>query len=144
MHRARAASTLDPHDIVERMLDGVIARLEQHMPWRPGARRLLRELNEAGVPCALVTMSWHRFVDPIVAALPPGTFPAVVTGDDVPHGEGKPGPVPYLLGAELCGVDPADCVAIEDSPTGVRSALGRRLPRARRAERARHRPGARA
>ena len=114
---------LDPHEIVDRMLDGVIARLEQHIPWRPGARRLLRELNEAGVPCALVTMSWGRFVDPVVAALPPGTFTAVVAGDDVPPGEGKPGPVPYLLGAELCDAHPADCVAIEDSPTGVRSAL---------------------
>jgi beta-phosphoglucomutase-like phosphatase (HAD superfamily) len=114
---------LDEHEVVERMLDGVVARLEQHIPWRPGACRLLAELNDAGVPCALVTMSWHRFVDPVVAALPPGSFTAIVAGDDVPEGEGKPGPLPYLLGAEACGVHPGDCVAIEDSPTGVRSAL---------------------
>ena len=37
---------------------------------------------------------------------------------------GKPAPDPYLRAAELLGVDPADCVAIEDSPTGVASALG--------------------
>jgi len=36
---------------------------------------------------------------------------------------GKPHPEPYLLAAERLGVDPRDCVAIEDSPTGVRSAL---------------------
>ena len=51
-------------------------------------------------------MSWHRFVDPVVAALPPGSFTAIVAGDDVPRGEGKPGPVPYLMGAEPCGVAP--------------------------------------
>ena len=28
------------------------------MPWRPGARELLADLRTAGVPCALVTMSW--------------------------------------------------------------------------------------
>lgn len=121
--RGQTGIPLEPHDIVERMLDGVIARLEQHIPWRPGARRLLAELREAGVPCALVTMSWRRFVDPVVDALPPGTFAAIVTGDEVPDGEGKPGPTPYLMGAAACEALPADCIAIEDSPTGVRSAL---------------------
>jgi HAD superfamily hydrolase (TIGR01509 family) len=121
--KQHAGLPLDPHTIVDRLLDGVVARLEQHIPWRPGACRLLRELNEAGVPCALVTMSWRRFVEPVIAALPPDSFVAVITGDEVPPGQGKPSPTPYLLGAEACAADPADCVAIEDSPTGVRSAL---------------------
>ena len=34
----------------------------------------------------------------------------------------KPDPAPYLRAAELLGVDPARCVAVEDSPTGVASA----------------------
>jgi hypothetical protein len=58
----------------------------------------------------------------VLAALPPGTFVAAITGDEVPHGEGKPSPTPYLLGAEAVGIDPRDCVAIEDSQTGVTSA----------------------
>ena len=115
---------LPAEEIVDRLLDGVIARLHHRIPWQPGARELLAELNAAGVPCALVTMSWRRFVDPVVAALPPGSFVASITGDEVPLGEGKPEPTPYLLGAEAVGAHPADCVAIEDSPTGVRSALG--------------------
>jgi HAD superfamily hydrolase (TIGR01509 family) len=114
---------LPPDEIVERLLDGVIARLHRRIPWQPGARRLLDELIAAGVPCALVTMSWRRFVDPILAALPDGTFVAAITGDEVPLGEGKPHPTPYLMGARACGAEPGDCVAIEDSPTGVRSAL---------------------
>jgi HAD superfamily hydrolase (TIGR01509 family) len=111
-------------EIVDRLLDGVIARLHRRIPWRPGARELLAELNAAGVPCVLVTMSWRRFVDPVLAALPPGSFLRAIAGDEVPLGEGKPEPTPYLLGAEAAGVDARDCVAIEDSPTGVRSALG--------------------
>ena len=120
--REHGGVPLEPEEIVERLLDGVIARLRGNIPWRPGARRLLRELNHAGVPCALVTMSWRRMVDPIVAALPPDSFDAVITGDEVPAGHGKPNPTPYLMAAELCAADPRDCVAIEDSPTGVRSA----------------------
>ncbi|MFP5486773.1 MAG: HAD-IA family hydrolase, partial [Acidimicrobiia bacterium] len=115
---------LPAEEIVERLLDGVIARLHRRIPWQPGARELLVELNAAGVPCVLVTMSWRRFVEPVLAALPPGSFIASITGDEVPLGEGKPAPTPYLLGARAAGVHPSDCVAIEDSPTGVRSALG--------------------
>jgi HAD superfamily hydrolase (TIGR01509 family) len=118
--RDRGGVDLDPHDIVERMLDGVIARVRERVPWRPGARRLLSELNELGVPCALVTMSWRRLVDAVIDELAPIRFDAVVTGDNVRHG--KPHPEPYLLAAERLGVDPAECVAIEDSPTGVASA----------------------
>ncbi len=114
---------LPAEEIVERLLDGVVARLHRKIPWRPGARELLADLTAAGVPCALVTMSWRRFVDPIVAALPRRTFAAIVAGDEVPPGEGKPHPTPYLVGAAACGADPRDCVAIEDSPTGMRSAL---------------------
>ena len=114
---------LPAEEIVERLLDGVIARLHRKIPWRPGARELLADLNEAGVPCALVTMSWRRFADPVLAALPPRSFVSTITGDEVPRGRGKPHADPYLMGAEACGVAPEDCLAIEDSPTGVRSAI---------------------
>ena len=44
----------------------------------------------------------------------------VVTADDVERG--KPDPAPYLLGARLLGVDPADCLVVEDAPSGLASA----------------------
>lgn len=111
---------LTPEEVLERLLDGVVARVAQHVPWRPGARELLLELAARGAPCALVTMSYTRFVAPILAELPDGIFAAVVTGDSVTHG--KPHPEPYLTAARLLDVDPADCIAIEDSNTGCRSA----------------------
>jgi HAD superfamily hydrolase (TIGR01509 family) len=107
--------------VVNLLLDGVIERVTARIPWQPGARELLASLQRAGVPCALVTMSWRRFADAVVHALPPGSFQVVVTGDEVAHG--KPHPQPYLRAAELLGVDPRQCVAIEDSPTGIRSAM---------------------
>ena len=110
----------EPEAIVEELLDRVAARLDHEVPWRPGALELLTAVRAAGVPCALVTMSYRRFVDPILATLPPDTFGVVVTGDEVDCG--KPHPEPYLAAARALGVDPSRTVAIEDSSTGTESA----------------------
>jgi HAD superfamily hydrolase (TIGR01509 family) len=107
-------------EIVEELLDGVVVQVEQAVPWRPGAVPLLTALTGAGVRCGLVTMSYERFVAPILARLPPETFRVVVTGEQVRRG--KPHPEPYLTAAAALGVRPEQCVAIEDSNTGVRSA----------------------
>ncbi len=115
-----AAIDLPPAVIVEELLDRVVARVEREVPWRPGALALLRDLRTSGVRCALVTMSYQRFVDPILAILPDDTFEVVVTGDSVTFG--KPHPEPYEKAAAVLGVAPADTVAIEDSNTGARSA----------------------
>ena len=109
-----------PEEIVEELLDGVVARVRESVPWRPGAVELLAELIDLGVPCALVTMSYDRFVAPILAQLPEGAFGVVVTGDRVSRG--KPHPEPYLTAAAALGVRPGDCVAIEDSNPGATSA----------------------
>lgn len=110
-------------EIIDRLLSGVSERIQSGIPWRPGARELLTELNALGVPCALVTMSWTEFARHVTDALPLETFVTSITGDAVPAGRGKPHPDPYLMGAAAVGFEPADCVAIEDSPTGVRSAI---------------------
>lgn len=111
---------LEPAEIVEYLLDRVTARLDQEIPWRPGAVELIGDLATRGVPLALVTMSYLRFVRPVLAALPPGTFAEVVTGDAVSRG--KPDPEPYLKATRGLGVHPTGCLAIEDSDTGARSA----------------------
>lgn len=115
-----------PDQVVHHLLQGVIRRVREHVPWQPGARELLAELGAAGVPSALVTMSWTSFADVLVAQLPPGTFDTVVTGDQVERG--KPHPEAYLEAAGRLGIDPARCVAIEDSPTGAESATAAGVP----------------
>src|SRR5579885_2100753 len=49
---------LPAEEIVDRLLDHVVEQAGESMPWRPGARELLAELKAAGVPTALVTMSY--------------------------------------------------------------------------------------
>jgi HAD superfamily hydrolase (TIGR01509 family) len=109
-----------PEEIVEMLLDGVVARVRETVPWRPGARELLTDLHARGVRCALVTMSYQRFVAPILAQLPPETFSVIVTGDQVTNG--KPHPEPYETAAAALGGPPRECLAIEDSNTGAKSA----------------------
>lgn len=119
--RDRGGVPLDPPVIVERLLDGVIAKTRETLIWRPGARELLIEARDASVPCVLVTMSWRRFAEAVIEAAPAGVFAGSITGDEIANG--KPAPDPYLAAASLVGVEPTECVAIEDSPTGVASAL---------------------
>ncbi|HLS44952.1 MAG TPA: HAD family hydrolase [Ornithinicoccus sp.] len=123
---ARTPVTGTPEQVVDRLLAGVVTRTRSGLPWRPGAKELLEECVAAGVPCALVTMSWAPLADVLLEGLPKGTFSTVVTGDQVAHG--KPSPDPYLMAAERLGVTPADCVALEDSGTGVRSATAAGVP----------------
>jgi sugar-phosphatase len=52
------------------------------------------------------------------AGLP--SVPLIVGADDV--NEGKPSPDPYLMGAKLLGLDPEQCLALEDAPAGIASA----------------------
>jgi HAD superfamily hydrolase (TIGR01509 family) len=107
--------------IVDFLVDRVVEEVAREVPWQPGARELLTALAEAGVPCALVTMSYRRLAEPFAAAAPAGVFRTIVAGDEVTHG--KPHPEAYLTAAARLGVDPARCVAVEDSPAGIGSAL---------------------
>jgi HAD superfamily hydrolase (TIGR01509 family) len=108
-------------EIIDELLDGVIGAIRANgVTWQPGAVELLAALNGAGVPTALVTMSYASFAETVVAQLPHGRFDALVTGDRVARG--KPAPDPYLLAAAMLGVDARNCVAIEDSGTGAASA----------------------
>lgn len=118
--RAHGGVGLEPELIVQRLLDDVVRAAEQAMPWQRGARELLSQANAAGLACGLVTMSYRQLADAVIAALEPGTFDVVVTGDQVL--DGKPHPEAYLTAARQLGVDPRRCVAIEDSPTGIASA----------------------
>ena len=108
-------------DVVARIVAAVAASLADHVPWQPGVPELLAQLRQAGVVCAMVTMSYRELADAVVKDAPEGTFAAVVTGEQVT--DGKPHPECYLLTAEMLGVDIAACVAIEDSRPGIASAL---------------------
>ena len=82
----------------------------------PGAARLLRTLDDLGLPWAVVTSADRRLA---TVRLHAAGLPArhLVTVEDTPRG--KPDPAPYLAGAALLGVDPKDCLVVEDSQPGI-------------------------
>ena len=118
--KAKMGLQLEPEEIINRLTDDVVAQLEVSIPWRPGAQALLRELKKRGVKTALVTMSMTRMAESVANQIPFEAFDVIVAGDMVTHG--KPHPEPYLMAARLLGVAPEDCVAFEDSLTGLTSA----------------------
>ncbi len=89
---------------------------------RPGALALLERLVDAGVPVAVASNSQRAFVQRTLASagLLDGRFATVVSAEDVEHP--KPAPDIYLEACLRLGAEPAECAALEDSPTGVAAA----------------------
>ena len=88
---------------------------------RPGALALLEWLSEQSLPRAVATSSRSKGAARKLRACGLETFfDVVVSADDVTHR--KPAPDPYLLAAQRLGVDPARCLAFEDSGPGTQSA----------------------
>ncbi|MEU2176407.1 HAD family phosphatase [Nocardia sp. NPDC019219] len=90
------------------------------IPWRPGAKDALAMVRAAGLSSALVTNTKRSLTEFGLDTLGRDFFDVSVCGDEVAHG--KPEPDVYLRAAELLGLAPEQCVAVEDSPTGARAA----------------------
>ncbi|MBV2365270.1 HAD family hydrolase [Streptomonospora nanhaiensis] len=104
----------------ERIVDRVTGVLRDSVPVLEGAVEAVRGVRAAGAATALVTSSPRKVTEVVLEALAGAEFDAVVTAEDVERR--KPDPLPYLLGAELLGVAPGDCWAVEDSPSGAEAA----------------------
>ena len=93
--------------------------------WCPGARELLTAVRAAGLRTALVTTTPRRLADIVLATirtdLDGDPFDVTVCGDEVPAL--KPDPAPYRQAMAALGVQPADCVVVEDSESGVAAGL---------------------
>ena len=118
--KERVGSQLEPQQIIDQITDGVLSQLERAIPWRPGARELLKLLRDNNVKTALVTGSMHRMAQKVAEQIGFEGFDVIVGGDDVV--KGKPHPESYLKAASMLGVNPTHCVAFEDSLTGITAA----------------------
>lgn len=101
------AALASVHELEETTMEGITAL--------PGAARALSLLPKDRV--AIATSGSHRVATRRIAAARlerPGAF---VTFDDVERG--KPAPDPFLLAAQRLGVDPAECLVVEDAPKGL-------------------------
>ncbi len=113
-------------EVTAMLIRHTAALFSQPMPWRPGAARLLAEVRAAGLATALVTATHRELVDMALNTLGHDNFDAVVPGDEADSN--KPDPAPYLRAMKMLELEPAHCVAIEDSPNGSLSALRAGVP----------------
>ncbi|MBR7744732.1 HAD-IA family hydrolase [Phycicoccus sp. BSK3Z-2] len=90
----------------------------------PGALDLLAGLSAAGVPTAIVTSSTDDLAEARLTATDLPRPTVVVTASDVTRG--KPHPDPWLLGARRLGVDPGECLVVEDAVAGLQAARAAR------------------
>lgn len=87
----------------------------------PGALDLIDRIRDKGYRVGLASSGDRDKVAFSMQALHlDGRFEVVVTGDDIGHS--KPHPEVYLTAAGRLGIDPGECLAIEDAPSGVRAA----------------------
>lgn len=102
----------------------VVRRMTQKLslgaPVLPGALELLQDLKENKVSTALVSASPRVLVDAVLKSIPNNTFSFSLSADDVENP--KPNPEAYLKAAEKFNADIANCLILEDSPTGVKAA----------------------
>lgn len=95
--------------------------IAEELPVKPGVYELLSWLRENGYPIALATSTSRPSVDSHLSRTGlTQYFDAIVTGDTVEHS--KPAPDIYLRACALLNTPPEECIAVEDSPNGIRSA----------------------
>ncbi|MBS0223552.1 MAG: HAD family phosphatase [Proteobacteria bacterium] len=94
---------------------------ETELELKPGALNLLDLLDELGLPRAIATSSSHKAVQHHLAAHDLAQrFHVIVAAGD--YSASKPAPDPFLRAAERLAVAPGDCLVLEDSHNGIRSA----------------------
>ena len=112
---------LPDEQINERLVAKVREALaHQQVEFLPGIERFLTQVRDAQIPAAIVTNATTSIAQRTADAAPEGTFSVIIGNDETTHP--KPDPQPYLLAAQRLGVESSRCVALEDSPSGVRSA----------------------
>ncbi len=118
-----------PYDRIRKTVDDAFVRCrrEGKIPLKPGARQILDRLDGNGLRLALASSTYREIVEPEMEAVGLlGCFEQIVCGDEILNG--KPAPDIFLEAAARLRVDPADCLVLEDSINGVRSACSAGMP----------------
>ena len=117
----RLGVPMEPAAINDEVVRRVMSTYEQGLPLLPHAVDTVRELA-ARWPLGLASSSNRPIIELVLerSGLAP-CFAVVVSSEEVDRG--KPAPDVYLAVARGLGVDPKDCVAIEDSTNGIKSAV---------------------
>lgn len=118
-----AGLTLDEKSLprwVDRLYVIVSGLFSADLPFRPGIAELLTE-GKGTLPMMVVTNTYRSLTDQALQTIGADHFVGSVCGDEVDHG--KPAPEPYRRACQYLGLTPDDCLAVEDSTNGMRSAV---------------------
>ncbi|MFE5890910.1 HAD-IA family hydrolase [Streptomyces sp. NPDC056462] len=110
----------DPQPLAADLEARFLTAVQREAAPLPGALALLDLLQESGIPTALVSASSRPVMDAVLKTLGGDRFRTTVAEGETPRC--KPAADPYLAAARALWVDPAACLAVEDSPTGVAAA----------------------
>lgn len=111
---------IKPENLVEEKKDEFLKLINQ-IKGRDGAKKLVLRMKEKFKVCVASSTNRKELI-PTLKNTGMDLFDVVISGDDVQNV--KPDPAIYLLAAKKMGVDPKECVAIEDSDVGVLAAKG--------------------
>jgi HAD superfamily hydrolase (TIGR01509 family) len=114
--------TKSTHEYISRYDSVVKEVLSQRLEPQPGVVDLLKECEARGLPKAVASSALREWVHLKLNSIGlQDYFETILGGDDVING--KPKPDIYLLAAERLGLNANECIAIEDSPVGIRAAV---------------------
>ena len=117
----RLGVPMTPSEINDDVVRRVAATYEEHLPLLPQAVETVRELGERW-RLGVASSSNRPIIDLVLDRMGVrDCFAVVVSSEEVANG--KPAPDVYLAVARELGVDPKDCVAVEDSTNGIKSAV---------------------
>ncbi len=110
-----------PEEIDAEVVRRMLGRYRAGLPVIDGAVEVVGRLGVAGVRLAIASSSNRPLIDAVIDGTGLGaSFETTVSSEEVARG--KPAPDVYLEAARRLGVDPAACVAVEDSTNGIRAA----------------------
>ncbi len=110
--------TPSKEDVIRRIIDSTIAMVKKERPLLPGVEHALSLCRSQGLKIALASASPLYMLESVLEMFNiRHYFDAVVSAGDLPYS--KPHPQVYLNAAEVLGVPPVQCVALEDSVNGM-------------------------
>ncbi len=117
----RLELTMTRQEVVDEVIGRMTEVYREGVPYLPGAIELI-DLVAARFRTGLASGAHPALIDIVTADSPmQGKFEIIVAADEV--GVGKPAPDVYLEAARRLGVDPVDCVCLEDSGNGILSGI---------------------
>lgn len=109
-------------ELYDELIARMLALIPEYVKPQPGAPELVEYVRSNAIPCAIASSSPMSIINAIVKSQGwDHIFVRRFSADD--DANGKPAPDVYLRAVRTMGFDPAECLALEDSPNGSRAAV---------------------